>query len=416
MIKDYKKILLTALLDKYECSSFYTHDQQPTRRILLRLYDGGQTDFPEYDIENYEKRQLINRSVLFLEQERLVQCQWMKGEVNHIIAKVWLDYEHLQSAYRFLGRQPKGDIIDEVLLQLIETHDCAHDEWAKKYLDDTISAISRKRSIGNSLPSDKDERADLIRAIAFIEQNKDDEMLERVFSLRCFGDSKRFEKTIRARLVRILKKYLDFDDKCTEEDLLRQIGITRYPEQFEFCGPVTISFQNGFVDFTSMQFGGTVNTDDIRCGQLHIAPHIGRVLSIENRANYIEYIYKHKNTAELVLFHGGQFSPAKRIFLKAVADAIPDNCEFCHWGDIDYGGFSMLTRLRREITSKVYPYRMGEKELVQYAEFAVSFRPEYGIKLASLKQYSELSDCVSCIDYMINHCVKLEQEAMLTDF
>ena len=232
----------------------------------------------------------------------------------------------------------------------------------------------------------------------------------------CFGDSKRFEKTIRARLVRILKKYLDFDDKCTKEDLLRQIGITRYPEQFEFCGPVTISFQNGFVDFTPMQFGGTVNTDDIRRGQLHIAPHIGRVLSIENRSNYIEYIYKHKNTAELVLFHGGQFSPAKRIFLKAVADAIPDNCEFCHWGDIDYGGFSMLARLRRKITSKVYPYRMGEKELVQYAEFAVSFRPEYGIKLASLKQYSELSDCVSCIDYMINHCVKLEQEAMLTDF
>lgn len=112
MSKDYKKILLTALLDKYEHSRFYTHNQQPTRRILLRLYDRGQTDLPEYDIENYEKRQLINRSVLFLEQERLVQYQWMKGEVNHIIAKVWLDYEHLQSAYRFLGRQPKGDIIN----------------------------------------------------------------------------------------------------------------------------------------------------------------------------------------------------------------------------------------------------------------------------------------------------------------
>lgn len=228
-----------------------------------------------------------------------------------------------------------------MLLQLIETHDCAHDEWAKKYLADTISAISQKRSIGNILPAEENERADLIRAIAFIEQNKDAEMLERVFSLRCFGDSKRFEKAIRARLVRILKRYIDFDDKYTEEDLLRQTGITRYPEHFEFYGPVTISFQNGSVDFTPMRFGGTVNTDDIRRGQLHIAPHISRVLSIENRANYIEYIYKHKNTAELVLFHGGQFSPAKRIFLKAVADAIPDNCEFCHWGDIDYGGFSI---------------------------------------------------------------------------
>jgi len=36
-------------------------------------------------------------------------------------------------------------------------------------------------------------------------------------------------------------------------------------------------------------------------------------------------------------------------------------------------------------------------------------------KLCSLRQRDELGDCLSCIEYMIENCVKLEQEAMLTD-
>ena len=36
------------------------------------------------------------------------------------------------------------------------------------------------------------------------------------------------------------------------------------------------------------------------------------------------------------------------------------------------------------------------------------------INLKKLKEQERLSDCLDCIDYMLNNKVRLEQEAMLT--
>jgi hypothetical protein len=411
----YQRQLISALLDKYERSSFFREGTQPTRRIMLKLYDGGQTEFPQYDIEQFEKRAVINRAVLSLYEARLVSYQWMKGEENHIIAQVWLNFENRSSAYFLIGRQPKSDAMDAVCLELLDALDNVHSEWAKQFLSDAYDAISRKRSIGNRLPADKNERTDLIRAIYFINQMGEMEMLERVFSLQCFGDSKRFEKAVKSRLLGILSKYLDSEDDNTDEALLRQVGITKYPEQFEFCGQVSMLFNCGTVDFSHLMFGSVVNSADFQQGYLNVSPAIDRVLSIENRANYIEYIYKQKSDHELVIYHGGQFSPAKRKFLLAVAASMPDTSHWHHWGDIDYGGFSMLARLRREIKHDVIPYRMDKSELIRYSSLRASVPPKYVKKLCGLKRRSELGDCLPCIDYMIDNQVKLEQEAMLTD-
>ncbi|KUO70318.1 MAG: hypothetical protein APF81_06780, partial [Desulfosporosinus sp. BRH_c37] len=96
--------LLSALLDKYERSSFFREGTQPTRRIMLKLYDNGQSDFPQYDIEQSEKRVLVNRVVSSMAEKRLVFYQWMKGEENHIIAQIWLNIENLPMAYESVGR------------------------------------------------------------------------------------------------------------------------------------------------------------------------------------------------------------------------------------------------------------------------------------------------------------------------
>ncbi|ASA22370.1 Wadjet anti-phage system protein JetD domain-containing protein [Paenibacillus donghaensis] len=415
MSEGFKRQLVSALLDKYERSSFFYKEKRPTRRIMLKLYDGGQTEFPQYDIEQYEKRIVINFAVQALYEAQLVSYRWMKGEENHIIAEVWLNFENISSAYSLIGRQPKGDVVDEVYLELLKSIDKVRSGWAKQFLRDTYDIISRKRSIGNRLPVDRNERSDLLSAICFIDQMGELEMLERVFSLQCFGDSKRFEKAIRARLLGILSKYLDYEDDNTDEELLRQVGITKYPEQLEFCGQVTMLFDSGIVDFSQLIFGGVVNSKDFQRGQLKTSPTINRVISIENRANYIDYIHKQKNEHEMVVFHGGQFSPTKRKFLLAVAASMSSTSKWYHWGDIDYGGFTMLARLRREINCNVIPYRMDKSELIRYSSLTASVESNYIEKLCNLKRHSELADCSPCIDYMIENHVKLEQEAMLTD-
>lgn len=151
---------------------------------------------------------------------------------------------------------------------------------------------------------------------------------------------------------------------------------------------------------------------DITAANLRISKNVRRILSIENKANYFDYIGKHRKTDDLVIYHGGQYSPTKRLFFQAVADASM-NLPWYHWGDIDYGGFSMLARLRREINVNVQPYRMSKQELITYAPFAISFASQYSAKLQSLVVNSDLSDCVECINYMLEKKIRLEQEALL---
>lgn len=407
--------LLLALLDKYERSSFFREGTQPTRRIMLKLYDNGQCDFPQYDIEQSEKRVLVNRAVLAMSEKRLVSYQWMKGEENHIIAKVWLNFENLPMAYESVGRKPKIDTIDEVCFEILDVLDNVSSEWARQYLHDIYEMISRKRDLGNRLPEDKTEREELFRAIQFIDDMGNSELLERVFSLQCFGDSKKFERTVKSRLLSVLRKYLDSEEDAKDEDLLRQVGIVKYPEQFEFCGDATLSFECGAVDFSCLRYGGSVCLPDLIQGNFVIASGVDRILSIENRANYIDYIYKHKANNELVIYHGGQYSPSKKKFLHVVAKAMSANCRWFHWGDIDYGGFSMLARLRREIEQDISPYRMNEQELKRYSSLAAPVTRAYAEKLRSLRLRPELSDCQECLDYMVKNGEKLEQEAMLAD-
>lgn len=405
--------LLTQLLDKYERSNFYRKGTIPTRRILLKLYDNGQCDFPQYDIEQSDQRLRINAAVATLAAKGLVSYEWMKGEENHIISKVWLNYDQLDAVYKYVGRRAKSEIIDEICVEILETLEKVNAEWAKKFLQEAYHFISEKQSLGSQIPEDKKERDDLFQAIRFLETIGEHELLERVFSIQCFGDSKKFEHTVKPKLVSILRKNLDNEEDAKEEELLRQIGIVKYPEQFEFCGDVSLVFQNGAqVDFVPLKSGSCICLPDLLRGRFILNPSIKTIISIENKANYVDYLSKNMHGDELVIFHGGQYSPSKRRFLLAVAEAAADRRWF-HWGDIDYGGFSMLARLRRGISPSILPYRMNKEELLRYENLTVSFAPSYGEKLKHFLEDPIMKDCWNCIEFMLEQRIKLEQEALL---
>lgn len=414
MSRDYKNQLLSLLLEWYESSPAYIRGEPPSRRRIMRLYENGSTDFPAYNIENHVMRKDINQAVLELAESGLIGYEWMRGQKGHIIAQIWLCPEKLTEAYISINRQQKDMQVDEVIAQLEEILQLSSEQWAKEWARDKIEEITRKRSIGNSLPEDISERSELIRAIKSLSLQSEVETLERVFSIRLFGDSKRFERVIRSRLIRILKKYIVQEDDCTDETALRLVGLVRAPEQFEFSGSLTLTLPDGEIDFSLFPHGGTISSEDVATGDFRCGTDIKRVISIENKSNYIDYVRKNQSQDELVLYHGGQYSPAKRVFLHKLFAALPKGYTFFHWGDIDFGGFSMLARLRREIFHGVLPCKMGISELEEYSGYCMSFKKSYADRLSTLLSVPELSDCVDCIRYMLQNCVRLEQEAMLT--
>jgi hypothetical protein len=306
----------------------------------------------------------------------------------------------------------------------------------RRFLEDCRDTLAQKLSPGNRLPADNAERKNLFRALEFADKSKT-ELLERVFSVQCFGDSKIFENLVRKRFIEIIRRYSDCDEDSSDEELLGFAGIVRYPERFEFRGPLAIKFFGpdsitaskdsnttaknsittdgkfpGAVDFAPLRYGASLSSMDLKRGQVEFPANLTLLLSIENKANYINYLQQNSNSGELVVYHGVQFSPSRGAFFRALTAALSENCPWFHWGDIDYGGFSMLARLRREIRKNVRPYRMGKEDLVKYARLALPITEAYAEKLRSLTLLEELGDCLPCINYMAENRLRLEQEAM----
>ena len=362
-----------------------------------------------------------------LEEQGLVHIHWMKGEKDHFIAQVSLNAgsaEAIEAAYTYLGRIPKNVITGAISRETASLLDRVSSPWIRAYLEDCLDNLSGNRAGGGRLPSGADERENLFRALLFIDAQTDKaEVLERVFSTRCFGNSKTFEASVKKRLLEIIRRYSESEDDSGDEELLAFAGIVRYPERFEFRGCLSVCMDansesggGGRVDFSPLRCGASISALDAARGRLELSPQVSRILSIENKANYVSLIRQNYDPAELVVYHGGQFSPSRGAFFRALAALLPAGGLWRHWGDIDYGGFAMLARLRREIRADIRPFHMDERDISAHIARALPVTDAYALKLQSLLSRSELAGCFPCINFMLEHRVKLEQEALLDDY
>ena len=413
-----KKQILNALLDKYEKSKSYKEGVSYSRRVMLKLYDHGKSDFREYSIENADIKDDYNYAVKELKAVGVIDFEWMKYESGNIIACVWLVLERLADAYVQAERQPKFDRVEEMLSYIAEIAQSISHDWVKNYFYTIYSNIEKKRSITIALPEDANIARDVLRAMQVIDNIQGDENLERVFSVRCFGDSKRFERTVRSRIVSIVRKYYvdDPDEKMSDEEALRQIGIIKAPETVEFCGNITVKFDNGEIDYSVLRYGATINSFDIRNCSIKLGSGVSKVLFIENKANYVDYILNRRQENEFVIFHGGFYSQVKGMFFQKIySAATTGSVSFYHWGDIDFGGFSIFRRLKMNLIPSLRPYNMGINELQSYKDYLIPVESRYVDKLKQLLYDPILADCQKALEYLIYNKVKLEQEVFIID-
>ena len=405
MNERWRKGILNRLLDKYERTEAFKRGETPDRRIMLRFYGASKSDFPEYDIDNHFVRSDINETVIAMKAEGLIDFEWFRGEENHIIKRLWLNVERIDSAYQAADRRSAKAVAFAVIRELEREIDTVSTEWMIAYYSETKEYIQAKIQLGSRISADGNERRNLFHMLRFIDGNSLTSLTGRVFSEQCFGASKFFETKMKSTLLSIMRKYISRE--MNDAELLQSIGISRYPEPLEMRGNTLVNGNN----MNALKGGFCIYSNDIEVANILIPDNVERILTIENRANFFAY---QKAEDELVIFHGGQYSPAKKRLFEKIAAAMPENCIWYHWGDIDLGGFSMLLRLRKEIMPSIQPYRMSKNELIAFQSFTQSFSKEYAEKLRKLSEQEQLSDCRVCINYMLEHHIKLEQEAMLT--
>lgn len=413
-----EKAILEFLLDTYERSKSFSQDTQYSNRILMTFHGQGVNAYKKYNIEDSDTRIYNNNACIKLKKANIIDFEWLRGSENHILHRAWLNRSSIKNAYSYIGRTPKSEYIAQII-ELIDKSikECCKNNWAYDCLLDWKENIKTKRKVGSFLPNDISEIKDYLNIICAVSNLDGAEILERVFSKKVLGDSKKFEKMYKRRLVSLLKNKIGGDldaDNASQSQILGIVGIVKYPEKISFCGNLSlISSDKEIINFSLMVNGAYINAKDVDMFNFRLGKEIEKIITIENLANYYDYISTQKKENELVIFHGGYYSPSKGRFFKKIASTADTDITFLHWGDIDFGGFSILKRLRNEINPQYKAMLMGKEDLTKFKYSTQIFSESYGNKLKNLLHNDALKDCYDCIEYMIENKVKLEQEAMI---
>ena len=183
---DYEKEILNKLVNAYRSSKKDTGENVNNRRTQIKpekIYRG----YHDND-GDYKKISDINKSVKALEEKGYVSYSTERFGTG--VQVIYLIDEKLSEIERYLsvkyGIVSKGDKL-KILEQIISRYDRASAVCAYKCQE------LKEYLVNRHIPNNLDELNDILKAIAFIDNN-DQTLYIREVSVQVYGDSKYFEE------------------------------------------------------------------------------------------------------------------------------------------------------------------------------------------------------------------------------
>ena len=417
---NYRIWILEELIEKYE-SRKAPEAGGRRQRIALRMEKERAV---AQRMESAEEKERFLEALDQLKTQGLIDYSWVKFEKGNLVERIWLieEAESLAECFRLLGRAPKERRLAALKAMLIR---CAGQMKSREelydFLQEMAQLIEEKRRLPRFFSFDERLNEEILLCLACLADNRE-EIQERVFSVRLLGDSKAFEKRVKARLVSILRYVTpEKEEKPSDEELLRARGLVKWPEILEFTGDIKIVLRNGRrVDYGGLEQGAYINSQTVLETEGIDLEGINRVMFIENKANYIWYITHEKKADELALFHGGCYSPVKGTWfqkLRTAGDqrtAGREPISYYHWSDIDAGGFRIFTRLQGNIVPELQPYRMDCQTLKKYRDKGISLGGKaYRQLLEKMAEEERYGIFKEVIQAMLEWDMRLEQENLI---
>jgi len=367
--------------------------------------------------ENPQVKEAVHQTVKELNKKGILEVEWVPGEKGNLLKRVSLNLDRIEAAYKLTGRVPKRTELEEINNSIQAVKDAIKAPWIKEFLSFCQEEISTRLTLPSSLPKEKQQLELVLKALQGLDQKGEEEVLERVFSIRYLGDSKLFTRKVRPYIINAARSYYLQDVELTAEDVLYELGLVKTTEEFLLAGPLLIEIQGKPVDLALLSFGTVIDTqmvNDIKIGELKAR----KVLLVENKTNF-HYLTRKGLPADLLLIYLGGFpGPKKRQFLTCLYSFCRDNkrqVEFIHWGDLDWGGLRIHQLLREKAIPTLRPLYMDAKTLLAYKNMGESLSSSYRNKLIKQRQSSQYEVFHSLIDLMLELNIKLEQEALLAD-
>ncbi len=407
--------LLNRLLDKYERSGHCLPGRVSNRRISVSL---NEAEFPYYQQNRRDRVEEVNAAVSRMKSEALVDFRYQKGYEGWLIEKVFLNLDKVPEAYQAVGRKPISQKAGELLDVLENACKKSGRGWVRMFIQEEKERLRQTYKASRMLPDDPALARNLFTVLQASEKGS---QLMRVLSVQCFHDSKYLERNLISFLLSIARHYepdivaysRQGDEKLTDNEVLTQIGILRYPEIFEFCGNINLTVMGIPVSAAPFLHGFCLQSETLADMRDMDLGEIRRVYFVENRTNYRALVLRGVPKNVLLVHHGGFYSPAHAVLFQKIVKAAEKGTEFYFWGDLDFGGFQMLERLRRNIVPHLRPYRMDSAQLYHYRKSGQRRSAEYLQKLKQFKAGTDNPDIQGGMEAILETGVTVEQESML---
>lgn len=368
----YKEIILKDLIKKYERRD--ANSSSFRQSISIKLEKNKYPKYFEHSLEFDEAiEELVNKGYIFTK----------KLPHDTVVGTIILNIDRVDEIKQMLdieGVSAKR----EALLNTLSLYD---DEIIVNLKNDILDRINAKKSIKQYLDSDF---LDAIKAIHYLE-HLDHDIYERNASNYLFNDSKRLGK-----LKKVISNIYDNENVFIEKGI---IGIKPYL-YIKGTGKIRINKQIIDLESLNTSLGIPIDNPDI----IEFID-IFKVTTIENLTTFYDY-----NDDGLIIYLGGFSTRSQTGILNKLKN---NTLNFYHFGDIDFGGYTILNNLMESLGIQINAVNMDIDTLKGNLGYAQSFDDErYIEKLNSLLSKPLLEPYYEVINYMIEHKVWLEQESL----
>lgn len=393
----YEEKMLTALAEKYRKSKKDSGTNVIVRRTRItpsQLYKGyNRNDGDMTQIEAVNQAAMHCRQMGFLTFE----TEKFSNEIRNIDLvdeKIEELEAYLEQTYHYESKASKRQYVEELIAVYSGRSPAAELECRKL----------RQALEKNRIPPKYQQAKDLLKALVFIENNRE-ELFLREASMLIYGDSKYLEEAMLHPVCKALREFLGrpCGEDELEDEILEEYHIRR--EKQKLCLKGDVMLQNGGKELELGNFADGVEffSDELD-GIERICVRVPEFITVENYTSWLRF----RKEGAVSFYLGGYAARFQRDFLRKVQEDNP-HLVFRHFGDIDAGGLYIHEHLCRVTGISFQMYRMSCAEL-QDARFRSCLQPltnQDRIRLKSLEKQGTYRELAA---YMLEKNVKLEQE------
>ncbi len=394
--------------------------EHATRSIKITLAD---IPLPHYFSQaNPEPRLIANEQLIHLEKNGLLQLTWMPGETGHLLQSITLPKTkhgtRNTELFHLLARTPQADNRSRLENLLLADKFRFQDDWRARAISYILNQLKAEKSPAPFSLADSNLNSDLLAALQAV-PTLAAETPFRVFSVRVFNDSKRFE-IIKNQFVMLARIGNPAWRRIPAEEILRELNLVANPSYIHLSGNWQFTTDNGEI----LNLGGFAPSVGFPAAQISSlqSARADSVLCIENLTTFHQYTQqvdrytsKHAqadngicNPQHSLICTYGNPSPAIRRVLRL----LPETTSIYLWSDLDYGGFNILSQLRRTVNEQIQPFLMDIETLESNIPRARPLTTSDRTNLKRLLLHSDLRDVRLTIEHLLKRGLKLEQEGV----